>query len=214
MLNPSKMRGHEILIFWVLTLTTVFGGLIYLAYLGVVYRMDRDSPIVGQQILTREAVLAKDAQERRDSFFRFIKNRYVWGSLAAIIVLRLIYVGAHPPVVPATVAAVTPSALPISDGCDLAGAVADCKAVVAGLVAKGVKGAGAPMEATKSPEHADGMDKPIMSKEEWAEFQAKVSRQRLEQYEAEREVDDARKNVDNVKRMMEQERLAGRAPLR
>jgi predicted permease len=90
MLNPNKMRGHEVVIFWILTFTTIFGGLIYLAYL--VYRMDRDSPIVGQQILAREAAIEKERQENRELFLRLIKSPVFWGPIFGFLTGRFLMV--------------------------------------------------------------------------------------------------------------------------
>jgi hypothetical protein len=212
MLNPNKMRAHEIAIFWILTITTLFGGLIYLAYLGIIYRMDRDSPTVGQQILEREAALAKEAQERHESVSRTVKSPIFWGPIAIITALALIAGASKPAVQPTR--AVQATAPIVSDGCDLAGAIPNCKAVVADFVAKGVKGSGEGMEAAKPANQASWQDKPIMSDKEWAAFQRDISRQNLERYESEKEVDDSRKRVQHIERMIERERFEGRAPLR
>jgi hypothetical protein len=214
MLNPNKMRGHEIVTFWILTITTIFGGLIYLAYLGIVYRMDRADPIVGPQIRAREAALEREAEERQKAFIRLVKNPLVWVPVALIVV---IVSGNKPTVQPAQVtqAAASQEAAPIvSDGCDLAGAIPNCKAIMAELVAKGVKGTGKSMDATKPTAHASWQDKPIMSDAEWAAFQHEISQQNLERYEAEKDVDDARKQVEQIKRAIERDRFEGRAPLR
>jgi hypothetical protein len=76
----------------------------------------------------------------------------------------------------------------VSDGCDLAGAIPNCKAVVADLVAKGVKGTGEPM-AAKPAKHASWLDKPIMSDGEWDNFQKQVQ-------QGQNRLDDANKAVD------------------
>jgi hypothetical protein len=169
MLNPNKMRGHEKVIFWILTVTTIFGGLIYLGYLGIVYRMDRADPAVGPQILAREATIKKEAQERHVEFFREMKSPMLWGPIAILTAFALIGGSAKPAVQPTRVVQAT--APTVSDGCDLAGAIPNCKAIVADFVAKGVKGTGNRMEAAKPAEHASWLDKPIMSDKEWAAFQ-------------------------------------------
>jgi hypothetical protein len=46
----------------------------------------------------------------------------------------------------------------VFDGCDLAGAIPNCKAVMAELAAKGVKGTGEHMDAAKPTEHANWLD--------------------------------------------------------
>jgi len=99
-------------------------------------------------------------------------------------------------------------------GCDLAGAIPNCKAIVADLVAKGVKGTGGRMEAAKPADHVSWQDKPIMSDKEWAAFQRDMSRQNLERYESEGEVDGSRKRVQHIERIIDRDRFEGRAPLR
>ena len=205
MLNPNKMRGHEIVIFWILTITTIFGGLIYLAYLGIVYRMDRDSPTVGQQILAREAALAKEAQERHESFFRTVKSPFLWGTIALFTVFALIGGGTKPkPAVQPTLVVQTAKPTLVSDGCDLAGAIANCKAVMAELAANGVKGTGR-MDETKPAEHASWQDKPIMSDAEWANFQKQVQ-------QSQDRFDDVNRAVDLSNRIVKdaQARAEGR----
>ena len=44
----KTMTVSQILIFWILTFTTLVGGLMWLGYLGLVDRMDRSDSIVGQ----------------------------------------------------------------------------------------------------------------------------------------------------------------------
>jgi hypothetical protein len=85
---------------------------------------------------------------------------------------------------------------------------------MAELAAKGVKGTGEHMDAAKPTEHASWLDKPIMSDKEWAAFQRDMSRQNLERYESEKEVDDARKRVQHIERIIDRDRFEGRAPLR
>jgi hypothetical protein len=134
MLNPNKMRGHEIAIFWILTLTTLFGGLIYLGYLGIIYR-DRDSPTAGPKIREREAALTKEGQERSESVSRWARSQIFWRAGAMTVFLGLVAGASKPAVQPTR--AVQAAAPIISDGCDLAGAIPNCKAIVADFVAKG-----------------------------------------------------------------------------
>ena len=178
MLNPNKMRGPEIAIFWILTLTTLFGGLIYLGYLGIIYRMDRDSPTAGQQKLEREAALAKEAQERHETVSRWVRSPIFWGSVAMTVFLALVAGASKPAVQPTR--AVQAAAPIVSDGCDLAGAIPNCKAIVADFVAKGVKGTGERMEAAKPANRASWEDKPLMSNKEWTAFQRDYARQTIE----------------------------------
>ena len=44
-----------------------------------------------------------------------------------------------------------------------------------------------------------------MSDKEWAAFQRDMSRQNLERYESEKEVDDARKRVQHIERIIDRE---------
>ena len=85
---------------------------------------------------------------------------------------------------------------------------------MADLVAKGVKGTGGRMEAAKPADHVSWQDKPIMSDKEWAAFQRDMSRQNLERYESEGEVDGSRKRVQHIERIIDRDRFEGRAPLR
>lgn len=44
----KTMTVSQILIFWILTCTTLVGGLMWLGFLGLVNRMDQSDPIAGQ----------------------------------------------------------------------------------------------------------------------------------------------------------------------
>jgi hypothetical protein len=96
MMSLNKLSVGQLLIFLMLTFTTVLGGLIYLGYLGIVHRMDRTDPIIGPQVrareAAREAAIQKDRQERHDSFFRTIKSPFLWGPIAAFLTVRFLIV--------------------------------------------------------------------------------------------------------------------------
>jgi hypothetical protein len=104
--------------------------------------------------------------------FMMIPNRLV---AMCGVVLSIALVGGMAPTPTAKTAqsAVQPLIV-VSDGCDLAGAIPNCKAVTADLAAKGVQGTGRSMTAPKAAEHASGLDKPIMSDAEWANFRKQV----------------------------------------
>jgi hypothetical protein len=84
----KTMTVGQILIFWALTLTTVIGGLIYLGYLGIVYRLDRADPVVGQQIRAREVAVATRDQARREFALRVIRSPIFWGPITGFLVIR------------------------------------------------------------------------------------------------------------------------------
>jgi hypothetical protein len=108
--------------------------------------------------------------------------------MAFVVAVALIGGGTKPAVQPTQVVqAATP--IVVSDGCDGAGAIPNCKAIVADLVAKGVKGTGHRMEAAKPAEHASWLDRPIMSDGEWANFQKQVQ-------QSQDRLDDANRVVD------------------
>jgi hypothetical protein len=88
-----------------------------------------------------EAAIEKDAQERRESFIRFVKRPIVWGPIAFVVAFALIG-GGTKPAVQRTQVVQAAAPIVVSDGCDFAGAIPNCKAVVAELAAKGVKGTG------------------------------------------------------------------------
>jgi hypothetical protein len=44
----KTMTVSQILIFWILTFTTLVGGLMWLGFLGLVNRMDQSDSIAGQ----------------------------------------------------------------------------------------------------------------------------------------------------------------------
>ena len=69
------------------------------------------------------------------------------GPIALVTVFAFIGGGTEPAVQPTLV---VKAAVPIvvSDGCDLAGAIPNCKAVMAELAAKGVKGTGHRIDAS------------------------------------------------------------------
>jgi hypothetical protein len=136
-----------------------------------------------------EAAIEKDAQERRESFVRFVKSPIVWGPIAFVVAVALIGGGGTKPAVQPTQVVQAAAPIVMSDGCDLAGAIPNCKAVMAELAAKGVKGTGKTMDATKPAEHASWLDKPIMSDGEWANFQKQVQ-------QSQDRLDDANRAVD------------------
>jgi hypothetical protein len=88
----NRLRVGEVLIFWTLTFTTIFGGLIYLGYLGIVYRMDRADPIVGPQLSEREAAIAADQQAKYERAIRLIKSPIFWGPIVGFLVVRFLIV--------------------------------------------------------------------------------------------------------------------------
>ena len=77
------------------------------------------------------------------------------GAAVLVAAVAIFGIGAQPV---ASVAQVARTAAPVSDGCDLAGAIENCKAVMAELAAKGIKGEGRPLDAAppqpKAPEPA------------------------------------------------------------
>jgi hypothetical protein len=77
------------------------------------------------------------------------------GLIALVTVFSLIGGGTKPAVQPTQVVQAA-APIVVSDGCDFAGAIPNCKAIVADLVAKGVKGNSEHMEAAKPAEHAHG----------------------------------------------------------
>jgi len=87
------MRPGQVLIFWALTFTTLFGGLIYLGYLGIVYRMDRADPVVGQQIRAREVAIAADKQATFELLLRIAKSPIFWGPIVGFLIVRAIMGG-------------------------------------------------------------------------------------------------------------------------
>jgi hypothetical protein len=89
-----------------------------------------------------EAAIEKDAQERRESFVRFVKRPIVWGPIAFVVAIALIGGGTKPAVQPTQVVQAA-APIVVSDGCDIvANPIPNCKAVMADLAAKGVKGTG------------------------------------------------------------------------
>jgi hypothetical protein len=120
------------------------------------------------------------------------------GPIALIVLFALIGGGTKPAVQP-TLVVKAAAPIVVSDGCDLAGAIPNCKAIVADLVAKGIKGSGDTMDATRSG------DKPIMSDAEWASFQQRM------QHDKDR-LDDLNKVVDLSNRAVKdaQARAEGR----
>jgi hypothetical protein len=151
-----------------------------------------------------EAAIEKDAQERRESFVRFVKSPIVWGPIAFVVAVALIGGGTKPAVQPTQVVQAA-APIVVSDGCDLAGAIPNCKAVMAELTAKGVKGTGKTMNATKPAEHPSWQDKPVMSDAEWANFQKQVQ-------QSQDRFDDANRAVDLSNRIVKdaQARAEGR----
>jgi hypothetical protein len=128
----------------------------------------------------------------------------VGGPIALVTLFALIGGGTKPVVQPTLVVkAATPIVVP--DGCDLAGAIPNCKAVMAELAAKGVKGTGHRMDAAEPAEHASWQDKPIMSDAEWANFQKQVQ-------QSQDRFDDANRAVDLSNRIVKdaQARAEGR----
>jgi hypothetical protein len=99
--------------------------------------------------------IEKDAQELRESLVRFVKRPIVWGPIVVVVAVALIGGGNKPAVQPTQVVqAAAPIVMP--DGCDFAGAIPNCKAVMAELAAKGVKGTGRVIgEAAADPQLAD-----------------------------------------------------------
>ena len=85
----SRLSVGQVVIFWALTLTTVFGGLIYVGYLGIVYRMDRADPVVGPEIRAREAELALRTRADHERAVRFLGSPLVWGPVVALLVFVL-----------------------------------------------------------------------------------------------------------------------------
>jgi hypothetical protein len=90
------MTGNQKFLLLVLFLTTFFGGFVYLCYLGIAYRMERSSPVLGPQILQREAA----AEAASQTFNQLTPAKAVFvvaGSLlagvAGVFLLALISVG-------------------------------------------------------------------------------------------------------------------------
>jgi hypothetical protein len=156
-----------------------------------------------QQMRVRGAVIEKDAQERRESFVSFVKSPIVWGPIAFVVAVALIGGSTKPAVQPTLVVKAAP--VVVSDGCDLAGAIPNCKAVMADLAAKAVKGTGHRMDAAEPAEPASWQDKPIMSNAEWANFQKQVQ-------QSQDRFDDANRAVDLSNRIVKdaQARAEGR----
>lgn len=88
----ATMRPGQWLFFWLLTFMTLFGGLIYLGYLGIVYRMDRADPIVGQQIREREAAIATEERARLERVLRVAKSSIFWGPIVGFLIVRAVMV--------------------------------------------------------------------------------------------------------------------------
>jgi hypothetical protein len=130
------MTSGQKVLFFVLLLTTFFGAFVYLCYLGIAYRMERASRILGPQILAREAREAEAANEPMSagSFARAVLIGL--GCLAAGIIGLIFLVGVtdHRKEPPRKMVEAAP--VIVSNGCDLAGAIPNCKEVAAKLMAK------------------------------------------------------------------------------
>jgi hypothetical protein len=96
----------------------------------------------------------------------------------------------------------------VSDGCDLAGAVANCKEIVRETVAKQIKSTGRPMNA--APEEPAAHD-PRMDAA-WAEVQRSIAESQRRSDLADQEVRNANARVDLAKKELEFVNRYGRAP--
>jgi hypothetical protein len=80
---------------------------------------------------------------------------FLAGAAALVAAVAIFGIGNRPGTPPAQV---VQAVAPVADGCDLAGAIENCKAVMAELAAKGIKGEGRPLDAAppqpKAPEQA------------------------------------------------------------
>ena len=126
------MTGNQKFLLLVLFFTTFFGAFVYLCYLGIAYRMERSSPVLGPQILQREAAAAaKAARQVAPAKAALMVAGGLLTGAAGVFVLALISVAVDDHrSKPALTSQVTHAAV-VSDGCDLAGAVPNCKEVLA-----------------------------------------------------------------------------------
>lgn len=140
------MTGNQKVLLLVLFVTTFFGAFVYLCYLGIAYRMERASPVLGPQILEREAAAtaARQLEQVAPAKAAAVFVGALLTGAAGVFVLALISVAVDHRSERTSPSQITrASAAPpvaVSDGCDLAGAIPNCKAVMAELAAKGVKG--------------------------------------------------------------------------
>jgi hypothetical protein len=136
------MTGGQKFLLLVLFLTTFFGGFAYLCYLAISYRMERASPVLGPQILEREAAVsaAKAASQVKPVEAAFIGAGGLLAGAAGLVAIALISVASDHGSRPASTSqgkqATRVATAVVSDGCDLAGVAPNCKEAMAALRAK------------------------------------------------------------------------------
>jgi hypothetical protein len=136
------MTGGQKFLLLVLFLTTFFGGFAYLCYLAISYRMERASPVLGPKILEREAAATSAAAARELSPTSAVLmgvGGLLVGGIGLFAVALISASSDHKNKSASTslvkqATRVAPAV--VSDGCDLAGVIPNCKEVMAALRAK------------------------------------------------------------------------------
>ena len=109
------MTGNQKFLLIVLFFTTFFGGFVYLCYLAIAYRLERSSPVLGPQILQREAAAkaAEAARQATPAKVAFLAVGGLFAGAAGVIVLASISVAVdHHRSKPALTSQVTQAARP------------------------------------------------------------------------------------------------------
>lgn len=127
---------NQWLIFLMLSCTTLIGGILYLGFVAITYRQDRADPVHGPQIRAYEAAKDTSAIAARAQNLFALK---ACGVVVAIFMAAglVASVMAKPDVTDRVARTAEARSLRpvVSDGCDLAGAIPDCKKVMAKLAA-------------------------------------------------------------------------------
>lgn len=133
------MTGSQKCLLFVLFLTTFFGGFVYLCYLAISYRMERASPVLGPKIIEREAAAASAAAARELSLTGAVlmgAGGLLVGGVGLFAVALISASSDHHGSKSVATSQAKRAAIVISDGCDLAGAIPNCKEEMAALRAK------------------------------------------------------------------------------